>query len=125
MKVDFDAALLTSPERGGKKSAGGVRRGTQNTIWEIRGESVQTPLGFPRGCCRAQRIFQNNDCQWQSYPDSIAVAFSGSSEPMKVTDEGWRQLKYCLHFVQWYQLKIIADYFFSVQIHLPHEERLL
>ena len=53
------------------------------------GESVQAPLGFPRG---------------------EAGAFSGSSEPMKVTEEGWRQLKNCLHSVQWYQLMVITVY---------------
>ena len=30
---------------------------------------------------------------------------------MKVTEEGWRQPKYCLHFVRWYQSQIIADSF--------------
>ena len=30
---------------------------------------------------------------------------------MKVTEEGWRQPKYCLHFVRWYQPQIIADCF--------------
>ena len=63
--------------------------------------SKSLPLGFPRGCCKAQRIFQNNDCRWQSYLDSIA----GSR---RLTEEGWRQPKYCLHFVQWYQLKVIV-----------------
>ena len=49
-----------------------------------------TPLGFPRG--EAGRL-------------------DGSSEPARLTEEGWRQPKYCLHFVQWYQPKMIANYF--------------
>ena len=55
-----------------------------------QGEFVQTPLGFPRG--EAGRL-------------------DGSSEPARLTEEGWRQPKYCLHFVRWYQPQIIADYF--------------
>ena len=64
--------------------------------------SKSLPLGVPRG---------------------EAGAFSGSSEPMKVTEEGWRQPKYCLHFVRWYQPQIIADYFplFSF---IPHMEKV-
>ena len=45
-----------------------------------------------------------------SFPRGEAGAFSGSSEPMKVTEEGWRQPKYCLHFVQWYQLKVTTPW---------------
>ena len=48
------------------------------------------PLGFPRG--EAGRL-------------------DGSSEPARLTEEGWRQPKYCLHAVQWYQREIIADSF--------------
>ena len=48
------------------------------------------PLGFPRG--EAGRL-------------------DGSSEPARLTEEGWRLPRCCLHFVQWYQPKIIADSF--------------
>ena len=48
------------------------------------------PLGFPRG--EAGRL-------------------DGSSEPARLTEEGWRQPKCCLHPVRWYQPKIITDYF--------------
>ena len=44
------------------------------------------PLGFPRG--EAGRL-------------------DGSSEPARLTEEGWRQPKYCLHFVQWYQSRLL------------------
>ena len=61
-----------------------------------------TPLGFPRG--EAGRL-------------------DGSSEPARLTEEGWRQPKCCLHFVRWYQPQIIADYFplFSF---IPHMEKI-
>ena len=70
--------------------AGGVSGGTQNTIRNAPRRIRTGPLGFPRG--EAGRL-------------------DGSSEPARLTEEGWRQPKYCLHFVQWYQPKIIADSF--------------
>ena len=82
--------LAISPERGGGASRRrGFRRYAEYHFGSTEANSYR-PLGFPRG---------------------EAGAFSGSSEPMKVTEEGWRQPKYCLHFVQWYQPKIIADSF--------------
>ena len=92
----------TSPERGGRRIApegsGAVCR---IPFGMHQGEFVH-PLGFPRG---------------------EAGTFGGSSEPMKVTEEGWRQPKYCLHFVRWYQPQIIVDYFplFSF---IPHMEKV-
>ena len=65
-------------------------RGTQNTIWNVPRRIRRDPLGFPRG--EAGRL-------------------DGSSEPARLTEEGWRQPRYCLHFVQWYQPKIITDSF--------------
>ena len=82
--------LAISPERGGGASR---RRGFRRYAEYHFGSTEANPyrlLGFPRG---------------------EAGAFSGSSEPMKVTEEGWRQPKYCLHFVRWYQPQIIADCF--------------
>ena len=64
--------------------AGGVSGGTQNTIMETQGEFAETPLASPGG--------------------KLARPVRG------VTEEGWRQPKCCLHPVQWYQPKIIADY---------------
>ena len=90
--------------------AGGVSGGMQNTIMETQGEFVPAPLASPGGVAERSESFNNNDCRWQSYLDPIAGTFSGSSEPMKVTEEGRRQPKCCLHPVQWYQPKIIADY---------------
>ena len=88
----FWGAYPTFPERGGGPRVSvaegfAVRR---IPIGMHQGESVQTPLGFPRG--EAGRL-------------------DGSSEPARLTEEGWRQPKYCLHFVRWYQPQIIADYF--------------
>ena len=93
----------TSPERGGRRnSAGGVSGGMQNTIWNAPRRIRTPPLGFPRG---------------------EAGSLDGSSEPARLTEEGWRQPKYCLHFIQWYQPQIIADYFplFSF---IPHMEKV-
>ena len=45
--------------------------------------SKSLPLGFPRG---------------------------EAGSPLGLTEEGWRQLKNCLHSVQWYQLKVITVY---------------
>ena len=58
------------------------------------------PLGFPRGCCRAQRIFQNHDCQWQSFQNQKAAERSEA-------DEGWRWLKVIDCLVKWWKLKHI------------------
>ncbi len=91
--------LAISPERGGGASRRrGFRRYAEYHLECTKANSYR-PLGFPRG---------------------EAGAFSGSSEPMKVTEEGWRQPKYCLHFVRWYQPQIIADYFplFSFNYHM-------
>ena len=91
--------LAISPERGGGASRRrGFRRYAEYHFGSTEANSYR-PLGFPRG---------------------EAGAFSGSSEPMKVTEEGWRQPKYCLHFVRWYQPQIIADYFplFSFNYHM-------
>ena len=101
----------TSPERGGGATApersGAVRR---IPIGMHQGEFVQAPLASPGGVAERSESFNNNDCRWQSYLDLIAGSLDGSSEPMKVTDEGRRQPKHCLHSVQWHQSKIIADY---------------
>ena len=101
----------TSPERGGGATApegsGAVRR---IPIGMHQGEFVQAPLASPGGVAERSESFNNNDCRWQSYLDLIAGSLDGSSEPMKVTDEGRRQSKHCLHSVQWHQSKIIADY---------------
>ena len=91
--------LAISPERGGgAQRRKGFRRYAEYHFGSTEANSYR-PLGFPRG---------------------EAGAFSGSSEPMKVTEEGWRQPKYCLHFVRWYQPQIIADYFplFSFNYHM-------
>ena len=102
----------TSPERGGGATApegsGAVRR---IPIGMHQGKFVQAPLASPGGVAERSESFNNNDCRWQSYLDLIAGSLDGSSEPMKVTDEGRRQPKYCLHSVRWYQPKMIADYF--------------
>ena len=43
---------------------------------------------------------------------SLASPGGKLARPVRgVTEEGWRQPKYCLHLVRWYQSKIIADYF--------------
>ena len=101
MKIDFDTA-----------AAEGC--GRQLRFCQGLGEFAETTLASPGGVAERSESFNNNDCQWQSYLDPIVGRLDGSSEPARLTEEGWRQLKYCLHFVQWYQLKIIADYFFSV-----------
>ena len=92
----------TAPE-----GSGAVRR---IPIGLHQGEFVQAPLASPGGVAERRESFNNNDCRWQSYLDLIAGSLDGSSEPMKVTDEGRRQPKHCLHSVQWHQSKIIADY---------------
>ena len=88
-------------------------RGCSRQLWfsETLGEFVPSPLASPGGVAERSESFNNNDCRWQSYLDPIAGRLDGSSEPARLTEEGWRQLKYCLRFVQWYQPKIIADYF--------------
>ena len=63
-------------------------------------------MASPGGVAERSEFFNNNDCRWQSYPDLIAGRLDGSSEPARLTEEGWRQLRYCLHFVQWYQLRL-------------------
>ena len=62
----------------------------QSVEWNAPRRIRTAPLGFPRG--EAGRL-------------------DGSSEPARLTEEGRRQPRYCLHSVQWYQPKIIADSF--------------
>ena len=61
---------------------------------------ARSALGFPRGCRRAQRIFQNHDCQWQSFQNQKAAERSEA-------DEGWRWLKVIDCLVKWWKLKHI------------------
>ena len=89
----------------------GFRRYAEYHCKLHQGESVPAPLASPGGVAERSESFNNNDCRWQSYPDLIAGSLDGSSKPARLTEEGWRQPKYCLHFVQWYQPKMIADYF--------------
>ena len=56
------------------------------------------PLGFPRG---------------------------EAGSPLGLTEEGWRQLKNCLHSVQWYQLKVITVYLPLFRFIYHTGERLL
>ena len=99
----------TSPERGGGPRASvaegfAVRR---IPIGMHQGESVEALLASPGGVAERSESFNNNGCRWQSYLDPIAVSLDGSSEPARLTEEGWRQPRYCLHFVQWYQSRLL------------------
>ena len=76
-----------------------------------KANSYKPPLASPGGVAERSESFNNNGCRWQSYLDPIAGRLDGSSEPARLTEEGWRQPRYCLHFVQWYQPKIITDSF--------------
>ena len=58
-----------------------------------QGEFVQAPLASPGGVAERSESFNNNDCRWQSYLDPIAGRLDGSSEPARLTEEGWRQVK--------------------------------
>ena len=73
---------------------------------EYTGANSYTPLGFPRGCCKAQR---SRTVPAQSHPPPWLPRGEAGS-PLGLTEEGRRQPKCCLHPVQWYQPKIIADY---------------
>ena len=75
-----------------------------------QGEFEQATLASPGGVAERSESFNNNDCRWQSYLDPIAGRLDGSSEPARLTEEGWRQPRYCLHFVQWHRLRVITVY---------------
>ena len=76
-----------------------------------------------------RRVFAGRRIPIRMYQGEFAEAPLASpggklARPVRgVTEEGWRQPKYCLHFVQWYQPQIIADYFplFSF---IPHMEKV-
>ena len=128
MKVDFDAALLTSPERFSRcsHSQNGVQLLNAKLRWRIAPEGsgavrripfgkseanpYRPPLASPGGVAERSESFNNNGCRWQSYLDPIAGRLDGSSEPARLTEEGWRQPRYCLHFVQWHRLRVITVY---------------
>ena len=78
--------------------------GRHSRSYKILGEYAQSPLASPGGVAERSESFNNNDCRWQSYLDLTA------GSPLGLTEEGWRQLKNCLHSVQWYQLKVITVY---------------
>ena len=64
------------------------------------GRQIGDPLArsaswLPRGCCRAQRIFQNDDCRGQSYRNEKAAERSEA-------DEGWRQVDSGMQLDEWY-----------------------
>ena len=65
--------------------------------------------GFAVGTCGFMKPWANSQ-RLLGFPRGEAGSLDGSSEPARLTEEGWRQPKYCLHLVQWYQLKIIAVY---------------
>ena len=76
----------TSPERGGRRIAPEGFPAVRRIPFKMhQGEFAEAPLASPGG--------------------KLARPVRG------VTEEGWRQPKYCLHFVQWYQPQIIADCF--------------
>ena len=110
---------LTSPERGGGASRRrGFRRYTEYHLENPRRiRRGQTPSAPERGAAAAAA----EGCgEWLRFCQDLGefvqapLASPGGklARPVRgVTEEGWRQPKYCLHFVQWYQSQIIADYF--------------
>jgi len=83
--VLFGNLLRLNPlfrHRGGRPS--GRPFSVSKTIWSCKRRSRNA---FPRGWCSAQRIYNQNDCRWQSYQSVLG----GTAKA--VTDEGWRAPK--------------------------------
>ena len=100
----------TSPKGGSKKSAperfSGCSRPRRRTAVSCRAELPPQRL---RGAV-GTRVFMKSRANSQWPP--LASPGGKLARPVRgVTEEGWRQPKYCLHLVRWYQSQIIADYF--------------